>query len=259
MSIRLLIVEDEEEIRDKYRELLELHRSIDLVGEAVTQEEAWNVIQADSVDAIILDLELPSGSGILLLERMKNLLTEKPFIVVVTHVGSKSIFEAIRALGADYICMKTEPNFSYDTPLSIIEIATPYRVRQESSGKLSEMINRKTLRKTYEKRIRQEFARLGFPEKLQGTMYCKEAVLYMIMNAEREVSVTKDIYPHIASRLSTTTTNVERAIRNAIEKVWLEQPLYKINDSYPYRWDENIGRPSNGDFIKNMSQKIIRQ
>ncbi len=259
MSVRLLIVEDEVDIRERYRELLDMHPLIDLVGESADQEEAWKILQNDVIDAMILDLELPSGSGLLLLEKIKTLPKNPPFIIVVTHVASHAIFDAIRGLGVDYICSKNDINFSYDTPLSVIEIATPFQVCQADSGMMTARLNQTTLRKTYEKRIRQEFAAIDFPDKLQGTVYAKEAVLFMVMNYDEDVCVTKDIYPHIAARYSTTIWNVERLIRNAIEKVWLEKPLYKIKDVYTYEWDSEMGRPTNGDFIRNMSHKIIRQ
>lgn len=259
MSIRLLVVEDEIDIRERYRELLEFHPMIELVGEAETQDEARALLQEKTVDAVILDLELPSGSGMLLMEQLKSLPNGKPFIVVVSHVGSKAIFEAIRGMGADYICSKNETNFSYDTPLAIMEIATPYRSQKEAEENTVKRQNKATLRRLYEKRIRSYFKRMHFPAQLQGTIFCKEAVLYAVMNDVRDVSITREVYTHVAERYSTTSQNVERQIRHVIESVWLNEPLHIIKTSYRYYYNEDMGRPTNGDFIKNVAQIIIRQ
>ena len=91
------------------------------------------------IDAMILDLELPGGSGILLLEKLHQMQIPKPFIAVVTNVVSQPIYQTIRMLGADYICAKGEKGFSLNVPISIIEISAPYQTKKQAPLQLRRM------------------------------------------------------------------------------------------------------------------------
>ena len=106
MTVQILIVEDDLELREQYRALIQGRTTLRLVAETESVEDAIRILQTDEIDAMILDLELPGGSGVLLLEQMQKLQIRKPFIAVVTNVVSRPIYHTIRKLGADYICAK---------------------------------------------------------------------------------------------------------------------------------------------------------
>ena len=118
-NVRVMVVEDEPDVRDEYRRMIKERSLMQIVAETDSQEEALHILEMTPVDAIILDLELSRGSGILLLEKMQMLSIEKPFIAVVTNVVSKVIYDTIRSMGVDYICAKGDENFSLDIPHSL--------------------------------------------------------------------------------------------------------------------------------------------
>ena len=208
---------------------------------------------------MILDLELPGGSGILLLEELQKLQIPKPFIAVVTNVVSQSVYQAIRMLGADYICAKGERGFSLNVPISIIEISAPYQKKAGASTVTQDEISRQTRIDIYKRRIEDELLRLGFPSKLKGTVYCQKAVFYILMSNKENLSATKDIYPYVAKECKTNVKNVERSIRAVIEKVWKEQDVRKLKELYPYDCNTETGRPTNTDFLYSIAKKINRQ
>lgn len=70
--------------------------------------------------------------------------------------------------------------------------------------------------------------KIGITPKLMGFSYIKEIILYGLGEGGLYYSLSKDIYPMIASRNHTTTVNVERNIRTAI-KVATNSPGYKEN------------------------------
>lgn len=259
MCVRVMVVEDEAEVLEEYRTLIEKRNMLQLVAEADNQEDALQLLESVPVDALILDLELPQGSGILLLEELQMKQIEKPFIAVVTNVVSKVIYNTIRKMGVDYICAKGDPNFSLDVPLSIIEISAPYRKTREQANAIIKRLNTRTKMETYRKSISFELFRLGFPSKILGTGYCIEGILYLAMNGQKEISMTKEVYPYIASKYKTNAKNVERGMRNAIEKVWTEQEVEKLRELYPYEWNLKTGRPTNTEFLHSMVRKLIRQ
>lgn len=259
MSVRILIVEDEREIREEYRMLIKNRSMLQLSAAVDNYEDAIQVLEATSIDALILDLELPRGSGIFLLEKMQSMQITKPFIAVVTNVVSKVIYDTIRNMGVDYICAKGDSGFSLDVPLTIIEICAPYRTAREQAKSVTGKVNKRTMEAVYRRTIEEELSGLGFSNKMLGTNYCREAILFILMSESMEVSMTKEVYPHVASKFHTNINNVERNIRLAIEKVWTEQDIRWLKQLYPYEWNVETGRPTNAEFFYNIIKKILRR
>ena len=80
MTIRVLLVDDHREVRERLRILLMEELGIELVGEAVNGLEALEMLQRLSVDVVLIDLNLPEINGI---ETAKRILLEDPGIRVV--------------------------------------------------------------------------------------------------------------------------------------------------------------------------------
>ena len=258
-NIKVLLVEDEKEVREKYKKALKGHPKIELVGEVDNSEEALSILNEKPIDALLLDLELGSGdSGVFLLEKIQSMRIEKPFIAVVTNVVSRVVYQTIRKMGVDYICAK-EDNYSFDVPLSIIEISAPYRTLNETPRDVAQELNGKTTYEVYHKNVEEKLSKLGFLEKLVGTPYTLDSIMYLLMSDQISVGITKEIYPAVASKYHTNTSNVERNIRIAIEKVWTTQSTEKLKKLYPYEWNAKTGRPTNSEFIYNIKQQIKRQ
>ena len=258
MSVRVLIVEDDKEDREEYRMLIKERGTMQLLAETDDPEEALCMLEIMYIDALILDLELPKGSGILFLEKMQMLNIDKPFIAVVTNVVSRVIYDTIRGMGVDYICTKGDKDFSLNVPLSIIEISAPYRRSRAKEKLTSGKVNLRTRREIYRRNIEEEMIRLGFSNKMSGTAYCQCAILFILMSENMNVSMTKEVYPYVATEYKVSARNVERSIRIVIEKVWTEQDIRKLEELYPYEWDKSTGRPTNAEFMHNMIKKILR-
>lgn len=249
--IKVLLVEDDRATRVEYRKAFKNHPLLQLVGEVDNSDEAIEILGQHSVDALILDLELSEDSGILLLEKIQEHNISRPFIAVVTQVVSKVVYSAIRKMGVDYIYAKGE-NYSLDVPLSIVEISAPYQVVKEKPKQIVENLNIRTQYKLYRRNINNELNKMGFNEKMSGTAYLVESILYMIMNDKIMISMTKELYPEMAVRCKSTITSIERNMRIAIEKVWTEQPVDKLKEMYPFEWSGKTGRPTNAEFLYNM-------
>lgn len=63
---------------------------------------------------------------------------------------------------------------------------------------------------------------VGVNPSLRGYNYIKEAVLIIHHRPEVMGAITKELYPTIAERFNATPSRVERCIRHAIEKCFLE-------------------------------------
>jgi len=103
MSINLLIVDDEEEIR----EMLARHFTLMdySVEKAANGREAIAVLERRRVDIVITDLLMPEMSGIELLEYLKE---EAPMVNAIAITGYVTLENALSCmrLGADTIVFK---------------------------------------------------------------------------------------------------------------------------------------------------------
>jgi DNA-binding LytR/AlgR family response regulator len=107
MTIRALIVDDEEPARGELRYLLAAHPEIDIVGEAATAAEALELAGKIRYDVVFLDVELPGMTGLevarLVLDR-----PEHPEIVFVT-AHERYAVDAFAVEAFDYLVKPVEP------------------------------------------------------------------------------------------------------------------------------------------------------
>lgn len=254
-DVKVMIV-DEKEARDEYRRLMDRHRMLCLAAETGDEKEALEMLREIPVDALILDLEIQNGSGILLLEKLQMLKIEKPFVEVVTNVISKQMYDPLRKMGADYICSKSAIHNMLDIPLSILEICAPYRKKYVSGTVMLKEEKEAYMAGIYRHRIQCRLKELGFSFRLRGTVYLEEGILYIAVSGRTDVSATKELYPYIAEKFDTNAGNVERNIRVAIEKVWTLNELEQIRRFYDEDWGVRSGRPTNIKFMRYMARKV---
>ncbi|MBP8133923.1 MAG: EAL domain-containing protein [Zoogloea sp.] len=104
--MNLVIVEDSELIRSQLIRLLARQPRVKVVGIATEEEEAVNLIVATQPDAILLDLALSPGSGVRVLERIREAGCGARVIVLTNNIGS-ALREACLKLGANGFFDKT--------------------------------------------------------------------------------------------------------------------------------------------------------
>jgi len=68
--------------------------------------------------------------------------------------------------------------------------------------------------------------------------------------------VTKELYPLIAQKYSTTPSRVERAIRHAIELAWDRGNTEMMNKFFGYTINLERGKPTNSEFIAMVADKL---
>ncbi|HOB21101.1 MAG TPA: sporulation transcription factor Spo0A, partial [Candidatus Atribacteria bacterium] len=97
---------------------------------------------------------------------------------------------------------------------------------------------------------------IGVPAHIKGYHYLREAI-YMVYNKIELLSgITKELYPNIALKFNTTPSRVERAIRHAIEVAWSRGRVETINKLFGYTVHDEKGKPTNGEFIAMVADKL---
>jgi two-component system invasion response regulator UvrY len=83
--IKVMLVDDHDLVRTGIKRLLEDHPNIEIVGEAVSGEEALQQVSVYDPDVVLMDINMPGIGG---LEATRKLLQRKPqlkIIVVTMH------------------------------------------------------------------------------------------------------------------------------------------------------------------------------
>ena len=101
-----LIVDDNKIARTTMKQLASQVKDIVLVGECANAMDAYNLLQAQQVDLILLDIEMDGMTG---LELAKNLGNKRPIIVFTTSKKEYAA-EAFELNVADYIVKPVTPS-----------------------------------------------------------------------------------------------------------------------------------------------------
>lgn len=195
-------------------------------------------------------MELEEGDGLDFAKEMRKLPIRQPFVVVTTNTSSSSIFQYLRhEIRVDFIYQKSNSSYSAEQVLGIIEKVYKYH----SNSRSCDADEKEQLRK----RIYHELDNIGFPSSYAGTDYLAFSLLYISRHIDEPLLISKIIYPAVAKEFHTDASNVEKAIRTAIEHVWKNANLMTLSKFYPYEVENKNGRPSNGEFIRKMKLKLF--
>ncbi len=104
---KVFIVEDSVIIRGRIISMISTIKGVEICGVAGEPKEAINGIRESKPDSVILDLKLYGGSGIDVLQKIKE---EQPDtkVIVLTNYPEPQYMKKCMDLGADYFFDKSE-------------------------------------------------------------------------------------------------------------------------------------------------------
>lgn len=102
-SLTVLIADDHPLFRKGMRSLLETMPDITLVGEAESGREAVELALAQQPDVVLMDLQMPEGSGLAATRELNKHSPHTRILVVTLFEDDDSIFTALRAGAHGYI------------------------------------------------------------------------------------------------------------------------------------------------------------
>ena len=103
--VSVLVVDDSTIVRERLCALLAEDESICVAGEAGGVEEAWSLFEQRRPDAVVLDIQLPDGSGIDVLRRIKQ-AAPSCLVIMLTNLCEAPFRRESRRCGADYFLHK---------------------------------------------------------------------------------------------------------------------------------------------------------
>jgi two-component system response regulator DevR len=118
--IRLLIIDDHEMVREGLKAILTTEPDFEIVGDAASAEQAFELIERLSPDIILLDIRLPDTSGIEVCRTVSERYPESAVIILTTFTDESLVAQCIQAGARGFIVKDIE---RFDLKRSIRAVA----------------------------------------------------------------------------------------------------------------------------------------
>ena len=249
-DVRIMLVDDNAELRRSVREHLSRQEGLRVVAECGTGLEALETLGKTAVDVIILDIIMPQMDGYSFLEEMnRQQLEHVPQVIVVSALGRDDfIMRAIEA-GARFYMIKP---FDMNVLTGRIREVSGQTEHTPGAGRVSLPGRAPSI----DEKLASLFLTIGIPAHIKGYSFLREAVKMVIENPDVINRITKELYPGIGKRFNTSASKVERAIRHAIEVAWSRGRIDTLNKAFGCRVATKEDKPTNGEFIAMIADKL---
>ena len=256
-QIRVLIADDNKEYADTLSRNLATDYKINVCGIAYDGFQVLEMVDILKPDVLILEIVLPSLDGVGVLERLsRKKLEKRPQIIVSSSLRQDKIAQSCMNLGADYFMVKP---VNFESLIGAIK---------RSCGEMSfgggALLNngfpkqQRAVMDT-ETMVTEIIHEIGIPAHIKGYQYLRHSIMLVIENLDVINSITKKLYPTVASDFNTTASRVERAIRHAIEVAWDRGDTEVLNSIFGYTVANSKGKPTNSEFIAMIADKLRLQ
>ena len=107
-SLRIVLVDDHEVVRQGLRALLDAEDGFEVVGEAGTVSDAVRRVGYETPDVVVLDVRLPDGSGIEACREIRARWPEVRVLMLTSFADDEALFSSIMAGASGYVLKRVK-------------------------------------------------------------------------------------------------------------------------------------------------------
>jgi DNA-binding NarL/FixJ family response regulator len=205
MNLKIGIVEDEQQISDGIRMLINGSEGFSCEHAFLNAEIALAEIPRLDLDVVLMDIHLPGMSGIDCVGALRPLCPNTQFVMFTSYEDTESVFKALKSGATGYLTKTTQPSKLLDALLDVHKGGSP----------MSSHIARK---------IVSSFQIVTEKPELQKLSQRENEILGLLAKGLR--------YKEIADHLFLSTETVRTHIRNIYEKLQVNSRTEAINKAY---------------------------
>ncbi len=198
-------------------------------------------------EVLICDILLSKMDGFELIEKVNKYLNNTVKVLVLSNINQDKFVQKAMSLGVCYYLIK--PTNSEIIEKRINEALNEEIVIKPTNSKLKQI----------DEKISYIFMTVGIPAHIKGYKFLREAIKMSITEPNIINSITKKLYPSIATKYETSASKVERAIRHAIEVAWNRGKIENINTLFGVTVYSSNEKPTNGEFIALVADKMLME
>ena len=113
-SIRIALADDHAVVRTGYRRLLELEPGIEVAAEFANGETAYQWLQQDRADVLVLDMSMPGRGGLETLRRIRARKINVAVLIFSMHDSPDIVGQALEAGANGYVTKSSPPEVLVD-------------------------------------------------------------------------------------------------------------------------------------------------
>ena len=161
-TVRVVVADDNIQLRDMVAEYLQEQNGIEVVGTAGDGVETLRLVTECEPDVLVCDLIMPQMDGYAVLERLQAMkLSKQPGVIALTALGRDDFISRAVNLGVNYYMVKP---FDFMMLAQRVYEAAGESLRAEAiSAKMIKQQGGKTGGETLEERIANLFLTVGIP------------------------------------------------------------------------------------------------
>ncbi|HHU63018.1 MAG TPA: response regulator transcription factor [Clostridiales bacterium] len=107
-KIRVLIADDHSLVRKGLKQILELEKDFEVIGQAADGRQAIEMTTSLKPDVVLMDINMPIINGLKAIKMLKENNTSARIIVLTIHEDKEYLLETIRMGAAGYIMKDAE-------------------------------------------------------------------------------------------------------------------------------------------------------
>ena len=108
--IRLLLVDDHIIFREGVKQVLLDTPDVRVVAEAVNGREALRYIEAEKLDAVVMDINMPDRSGLETLRQIRDLAPRLPVLILSMYPEEQYAIRVLKAGASGYLSKDAAPD-----------------------------------------------------------------------------------------------------------------------------------------------------
>jgi len=244
--IKVLVLDNNEESCAEITNQFSSHAVIKVVKTISNGSVALDYITKNrkEFDVIVMDLILPEIDGLTILETMQKENINKKVIVISSYKKEYAV-NMTNKYNVDYYMLRPCSMLALET--RIIELGSDMALKIKVMNDEDKEVH---------VAISKLLHQLGIPSHIKGYTYIRESVFLFYSHYDHYSGITKEIYPEVALRYSTTASRVERAIRHAIEVSWSRGDYDLMEEIFGNSVAFDRAKPTNSEFIATIADRL---
>lgn len=251
-KIKLLMTHDSNDHTTETQNALKNHNIITSFCSKDGEELIAKICNTEP-DVVMMDLFMTRVDAIGVMRTIKQKeLSVSPMFIVYSTFDSPVLQREVMSAGATYFVL--QPYNIDDLAQNIVRLHRRNSLTEAGGIKGAPLDSF-----SIEVKVTEILHQIGVPAHIKGYHYLRDSIIMSVEQPEIINAVTKQLYPSVAKKYSTTSSRVERAIRHAIEVAWDRGDVEVLNSYFGYTIQGSRGKPTNSEFIAMISDKLRLQ